>query len=92
MLPCLFCNPLLSCAENLDVLTDDLHLGTENLDVLTDVLHLDGDGDVLLNALAHQKQNVGHLRVRHQKDQGNRYTPTSLPMVSDDVGIIGYAA
>ena len=39
MLPFVFCNPLFSCAENLDVLTDDHHLG--------------GDGDELLKALIH---------------------------------------
>ena len=42
MLPFVFCNPLLSCAENLDVLTDDLQFG--------------GDGDELLNALTHLTQ------------------------------------
>ena len=42
MLPFVFCNPLLSCAENNDVLTDDLQNG--------------GDGDELLNALTHLTQ------------------------------------
>ena len=58
----------------------------------TDDLHLGGDGNVLLRALVHLKQGKGHLRVRHQQDQGNSHTPTSLPMVSNDVGITGYAA
>ena len=44
MLPFVFCNPLLSCAENLDVLTDDLHLG--------------GDGDELLKAHIHLTHKV----------------------------------
>ena len=146
MLPFVFCNPLLSCAENNDVLTDDLHHGGDGEELLnalthltqksfltwslkrceildstqeltlyswynvtfcflqsssllcwesqrhTDDLHLGGDGNVLLRALAHLKQGKGHLRVRHQQDQGNSHTPTSLPMVSNDVGITGYAA
>ena len=61
MLPFVFCNPLLSCAENLDVLTDDHHLGCdgdENFDVLTDDLQFGGDGDELLKAHIHLTHKV----------------------------------
>ena len=78
MLPFVFCNLYLSCVENLDVVTDDLHLGD--------------DGDVLFRAHAHCKQGIGRLGVRHLQGQGISHALTFLTMDSDNVGITGDAA